>query len=250
MSAQVDRWGSLSDVGAAVWRVVGVPFRVQTYKNLLYLGLAFPLGLVYFVVLVSGFATSAALLVVLVGAPLLVFMLAATTGIARFEAVLADGLLPFDVETRSGTVAPSDDIVAYVKDLLTDIGTYVSLLYVASKFVVGLVSFVAMTVLGAVSLSMLAAPLLYDGPARYGFFFPEPVTINPRFEVVMDLWSVTVSPVIELTTWQVTTMGEALVFSAMGVVALVVGLHLLNAFAWLLGYVTTRTFEYARVLEL
>jgi hypothetical protein len=76
------------------------------------------------------------------------------------------------------------------------------------------------------------------------------VTINPRLEVVMDLWSVTVSPVIELTTWQVTTMGEALVFSAMGVVALVVGLHLLNAFAWLLGYVTMRTFEYARVLEL
>jgi hypothetical protein len=102
----------------------------------------------------------------------------------------------------------------------------------------------------AVVVTVLVVGGAFREQVACGFFFPEPVTINPRLEVVMDLWSVTVSPVIELTTWQVTTMGEALVFSAMGVVALVVGLHLLNAFAWLLGYVTMRTFEYARVLVL
>jgi hypothetical protein len=44
----------------------------QTLLNLVYLVLAFPLGIAYFVILVTAISTSAGLLITIVGAPLFI----------------------------------------------------------------------------------------------------------------------------------------------------------------------------------
>lgn len=48
------------------------PFRRQTWANILYLALSFPLGVAYFTVLVTVIATGGGMAVTLVGIPLLV----------------------------------------------------------------------------------------------------------------------------------------------------------------------------------
>ena len=65
----------------------------QTYLNLAYLLLAFPLGIIYFVFLVTGFSLGFGLIVTFLGIPILLGMLAATWGIAAFERQLANQLL-------------------------------------------------------------------------------------------------------------------------------------------------------------
>lgn len=91
-----------SDTGvtATLRRGLTAPFREQTYRNLLYLALAFPLGLAYFVGFVTGTALGVGLFITWVGLPILALTLAATTAVAGFEARLGAtataGLLSVD----------------------------------------------------------------------------------------------------------------------------------------------------------
>ncbi len=62
--------------------IFGVYFRPQTYLNLLYLLLAFPLGLAYFVFLVTGLSLGFGLIITLAGIPILVLMLVAIWALA------------------------------------------------------------------------------------------------------------------------------------------------------------------------
>lgn len=83
--------------------VLGVVAEAQTYRNLLYLILAFPLGVLYYVALTIGFAFGAVLTVFLVGLAVLVGTVLGTRVLARFERWLANTLLPV-------TIRPTDDV--------------------------------------------------------------------------------------------------------------------------------------------
>ena len=75
----------------------------QSYLNLLYLLLAFPLGIAYFVFVVTGLSLSVGLLIVWVGIPLLLGLLAASIGLASFERLLARQLLGVEIRgARNG----------------------------------------------------------------------------------------------------------------------------------------------------
>jgi hypothetical protein len=85
---------------------------------------------------------------------------------------------------------------------------------VLSKFVFGIVSFVALMITVTVSALMIAAPLVYDEPGTTIGFLRE--------------WSVaqySVGP------WVVDTLPEALAVAAGGVVFLILALNLLNGLA-------------------
>ena len=71
----------------ALRQIFGAPFRLRTYKNLLYLTLAMPLGLAYFVFLIVGLALGFGLTLIWIGLPLLALVFAATLQIATQEAV-------------------------------------------------------------------------------------------------------------------------------------------------------------------
>lgn len=203
-------------VGEALRGFLAVPFDAQTYRNLAYLLLAFPLGVGYFVGLSVGLSTGLGLAVTLVGLPLLVLTVAAAAGAAGFEAKLASWLVGVDATPPSAlsgldrSLDSVDDLLAATKRLLTTPSTWTGVLLLVLKFAFGIVAFTALVTAGAVVTALLAAPLVYDAPG---------VTYNVG-AVAVD------------------TLPEALAVAGGGVLAALVSLHLLNALAKL-GGVTT-----------
>ena len=212
-----------STLSTTIRRSLGAPLQVQTYKNLLYLALAFPLGLVYFVGLVFGVALGIGLLITWIGLPILLVTLFAATAVAGLEAVLArylggvnasvpTFLAEFDVS--GGLAFPGNGFVDAVKQLVTARTTWTSVVLVLAKFGFGLLSFVALSVSGAVTGAFLAAPFIYDDP-----------------DVVLGISGMVVDGDYTVDPWVVDTFPEALVASVVGVVFLFVALNLLNSLA-------------------
>jgi hypothetical protein len=81
--------------------VIGSPLsavgRFQTYVNALYLLLSFPLGVFYFVFLVTGLSLGFGLLVVWIGVPILIMVLAGSWVLCRFEQEVTNRMLQLDI---------------------------------------------------------------------------------------------------------------------------------------------------------
>jgi len=71
-SRQRSRRGESKEWHSPAARFFSVFTELQTLLNLVYLLLAFPLGIAYFVILVTAISTSAGLLITIVGAPLFI----------------------------------------------------------------------------------------------------------------------------------------------------------------------------------
>lgn len=186
--------------------VVGVVVDAQTYRNLLYLLLAFPLGIAYYVLLVTGFALGIGLSVLFVGLGILLVTVIGLRYIASFERWLANTLL--DVE-----ISPSDDIgngdgglFDTVKRYLQAPSTWRGLGFVALKFWIGILSFILLVTFLGTALELLLVPL-----------YPEGV-----FDIQVANWEVARS---------IETPAQRAVAAPAGAALVFVALHLLNAFA-------------------
>jgi Flp pilus assembly protein TadB len=71
-------------------QTLGSVIRRQTYRNLLYLLLALPLGILYFVLLATGLALGIGLVITLLGIPLLIAVVVGSHRLASFERGLAN----------------------------------------------------------------------------------------------------------------------------------------------------------------
>lgn len=215
----------------------GVVARGQTYRNLLYLLLTFPLGLFYFTFLITGFSVSAGLIVVLIGIPLLISMLVVVNLLAHGERWLAVQLLGVNIPApeRSQSESP-EGIQERLTDIFVDRWTWKGLVYLLIKFVTGLVWFILIVTLLSFAFSLLLAPLYYDTPGGS-------ITL-PWASITADVWiakltgaiygsfvSITINTSIE----GVDTLGEALVVSIIGFVILFTSLHILNGAARIAG---------------
>lgn len=221
-----------SGVGGALRRFAAAPVRSQTYKNLLYLALAFPLGLIYFVGVVTGAALGVGLLITLIGLPILVLTVAGTTLAAGFEATLVSRLVGVDAalpavlrefDAGDSVVLPGDGFLDGVGRLLTAPSTWTGAVLVLSKFALGIASFVALVTTGAVGAAALAAPFAYDDPS-----------------VTVSLWGETTSTAYTVGPWVVDSLIGALAVAVGGLVFVVVALNALNLFARLQGEYTAR----------
>jgi len=219
--------------------VLGVPFRLQTYRNLLYLALAFPLGIVYFVLLSVGLSLGVVLAITVVGIPLLLVVLALATGLAAVERELTALLLGVDIESSGSpvlepTAADSTlgSLLERAKLLVTDLGTWKAVVYLGSKLFVGVASFTLIMTLLTTSVSMLVVPFVYDQPGVYvGFVTDAPIRLHPSLYVAWRQLLVGVETVVHVGSWQVTTLSQALAVAAVGVGLGVVSLHILNGLA-------------------
>ncbi|MEY7850381.1 sensor domain-containing protein [Natrarchaeobius sp. A-rgal3] len=230
---------SIGRVGTVFRSIVASPFRPQTYRNLLYLLLVFPLGTVYFVFLVAGLSLGVGLSITLVGIPILLFVLLASHGFAAFERELARRLLGVDIVSPSYAFLEDRDATARVRALVLGRETYAAVGYLASKFVVGIGAFVLVTLLFSIVIALLAMPLYYDQPnAQVGLVLEEPVQFTSSIQLPWDGLLVGLEIGLSIVSWEVTSFADALAFSAVGVVALVVSLAICNAVAWLLGQYT------------
>lgn len=192
--------------------ILGVVADKQTYKNLLYLLLAFPLGLFYYTFLTIGLTVGAVLTIVAVGVGIVFLTVLCARVVAEFERKLANALLdteiraPADIEDVTGKWAKAR---AYIEAE----STWRSLGYLAVKFWVGIFGFVLVVVLLGSAIELLTAPL--DSTIVFG-------TVNSQ-EIA----------------WSVDTVPEMLLAVPLGAVLAILSLHVINGFA----YVTARIAE-------
>jgi len=201
--------------------VLAAPLRRQTYGNIAYLALAAVLGQLYFVGFVTGASLGIGLLITLLGLPILVGTLAATTGVASFEARLAGLLVGVDIpepefisktSVRDGLVLPGDGFLDAVVSLVKARSTWLSVVLVAVKFVFSIVSLVVLPTLLAISAALLATPFVYEGQF-----------VGLGSEITVGAYRV--------GPWVVETLPEALAVAGGGVVFVIVAANLLNALA-------------------
>ena len=218
------------DFSRVLGRVLRAPVRLQTYLNLCYLVLMFLLGVVYFTVLVTGFTTGVALVIVGIGIPILVLVLALAVGLAGLERTLVRVLLRVDVPTPA--VETEDDLWGRVKHLVTDLRTWKAVAYLLSEFVYGSLVVGLIGSVVATGGSFLFAPVYYTwapvvayGPIRTG-----KLTLDVLFGWNNLLVGLTTT--FQIGSWQIETLPGALLVAGLGIVLLLVSLSLANAFAW------------------
>jgi signal transduction histidine kinase len=182
-------------------RLVRGALRPQTLLNLLYLLVAFPLGVAYLVVIVVGASIGAALAVVLVGLGVLLATLIATRGMAAIERGAARALLGVEIarpEDASG-LKPLRRVGRWLRDPVT----WKGLVFVALKAPLGAVTLLLVALSGFVSLVFLFSPLI--------------VLITP----------------VTVFGWIVESPLTALPLAVVGVPAVLLSLLLYNGLAWL-----------------
>ncbi|MFC7057949.1 sensor domain-containing protein [Halovenus salina] len=149
--------------GSLLSDVFGVVADAQSYKNIAYLFLAFPLGLFYFVLLTVGFSLGLGLSVLLVGLVILLATVIGLRAIAAFERRLANSLLDVDIADPDDVDVRGDSIVETGKAYLRAASTWRGLGFVFLKFWVGILSFVLLVSFLGAAVDLVLAPVAPDG---------------------------------------------------------------------------------------
>src|SRR5215218_7245056 len=189
---------------ASLARFARVAREPQSYRNLLYLVLALPLGIAYVAILVAGLSAGAGLAVILVGLVVLLATLFALRAMAAVERMLARRLL------RIAIHPPIEGGIDFswrqrVQLWLRDPVTWKSVVYLLGKLPMGLVAFAAIVFLGLTSLVLIFAPVL-----------------------------VAFTPVI-FFGWEIDNPVAAIAAVPVGVLLFLCCLHVFNGLAWLYG---------------
>jgi hypothetical protein len=191
--------------------VFGVAFRGRTYANILYLFLAFPLGLVYFVFLAVGISLGIGLYILLIGLPLLVLTLLAWRQFIKLEQFQSRRLLGAKMEPEPILRWSSDQNAwRWFRSRLSSPVTWKGLAYLFLKFPLGLLAFVLLVVMGVVSLVFISIPFIYQH-------------VNIEMGHSIDL-----------------TMPQALVFMVLGMSLGLFSLHIWNGLAFVFKWLSER----------
>jgi len=209
------------------------PLRRQTYLNLLYLLLAVPLGGFYIVFLIGGLSLGITLSILLVGVPILLFVLGTSHVFAAFERATARRLLGVEISSPGYPFLEHDDELERLRALVFGIGTYMAICFLATKSLVGAVALVLLTTLVAPAVALLLTPLYYtrtDIGLVAAAIDLAPFPWLPWHELLAGLEFVLV-----VTESEVSSLPQALVVSVVGFGVLLVSLTICNAFARLVG---------------
>ena len=182
------------------------------FPNLVYLLLALPLGILYFVILVTGYALGAGLIITLVGIPILVTMIFVTYLLGDLDRAMTSKLLGVKIAKPEAKPAKDDSARSILVTQLRSLEFWKEFIYLLLKMPLGVVAFTVTIVLISLSLGLIAAPFI--------------LTYLPQAQ--MMLWQ----------GFVVDTMQEALVTSGVGVILGVISVLLINGFASALGSIS------------
>jgi len=144
---------------------------IQSYLNILYLLLAFPLGLLYFIIFIVGFSLGIGLLIIWIGIFILAGVVMLSWAFAHFERQLAIALLHIELPAGQIPKSTSPRIWERIRSYLINPDTWKGLAFLFLKFPLGLLSFVTTVVSLAVSLGLIFAPFTYQNEAiHWGYF--------------------------------------------------------------------------------
>jgi hypothetical protein len=191
------------------FRVIGSG---QSYLNLIYLLVAFPLGIIYFTFLASGLSLGISLSIIWVGIPILLLVGAGWWALASFERFIAIHILNEDISEMWRPSNGDSGIWARFKDYFINPGTWKSLLYLFLKFPLGIATFVILITLISLTLAFLTMPFTYKflSEIQVGVFFS-----------------------LGLPVWHIEGMSDALLGALIGLILWPVTLHVTNGLAWL-----------------
>lgn len=195
----------------ALVRFLKVVSSGQSYLNLIYSLASFPLGIFYFVFLVSGLSTGLSLAIIWIGIPILFLVGVIWWQLARFERSLAITLLKEDVPMMIGPKKDDARIWIRIKEYFVNPVTWKSLLYLFLKFPLGMATFVIVVSLVSFTLSFLTMPLTFRllGNFQIGLFTHP----NQSLWIIDSLRDALLAAVIGLFLWPIT-------------------LHVTNGIAW------------------
>lgn len=146
---------------STVDRIFGTVIDPQTWRNLLYLILSFPLGLVYFVTVITLLSVGVGTLVIIVGMPILILTFALIRVYVAGERVLLRSLLDAVVPAAPPVRRPPG-LVDRMMSYLGDAQLWKGLVYLLIHFVFGVASFALVMALIPASIGLLVAPLTYS----------------------------------------------------------------------------------------
>ena len=133
----------------------------RTYLRIVYLLLAFPLGILYFTVILTGLSVGLGLAIVIVGFLVLILTLLVWLVFARVERELAIHLLGAHIRPM---FVPDPTPLSMWQRLLRTLGdpvTWKSLTYLLIEFPFGIFSFTVVVTLVSISLSLVLYPVIY-----------------------------------------------------------------------------------------
>ena len=184
-------------------RIFGPLVQARTYRHLVYFALAFPLGIVYFVLMITGLSVGAALAILVVGFFILALTLALARGLSQLERRLTGALLDARFEPWPAR-APG------IRTTLTDRRNWGRVFYLLLRFPIGVAGFVS-SIMFLAAIAMIAAPLLYD--VLPGMVMGERIQTSEQALLVslfgfvlLLIWAHVINGLASLTRW----MAEAL----------------------------------------
>ncbi len=142
--------------------------RTITYSRLAYLFLGLPLGIAYFVFLVTALSVSGSLAIFIIGLPLLAASVLAWRALARFERNLATRFLGVTVADPPDVLAAGGSVYQKTKAVLTDSATWRGLLWLLLRFPLGIIGFVIAVLATAPVLALIVIPLSMASAADAG----------------------------------------------------------------------------------
>jgi signal transduction histidine kinase len=189
---------------APLVRFVSVAGDPQSYRNLLYLALALPLGAAYVTVIAVGLAAGVGLAVIVIGLALLLATLFAVRAMAAVERLLSRTLLRIAIHPPiEGGIGLSwrQRVQLWLRDPVT----WKSLVYLLAKLPMGIIAATLIGVIGFFSVVLTFAPII-----------------------------VAFVPVI-FFGWEISNPVVALIGMPLGILLFLGGLHLFNGLAWIYG---------------
>ncbi len=143
----------------------------KMYSTLLYLFLAFPLGLAYFILLVVGFSLGFSLLIIWVGLIILALLFPAIWLIISFERLQTTHLLGIEIPVSQPNNDENSAIWQKIKSFLTDPDIWKGVLFILLKFPIGIFSFVVLVTGIALLFSMIFSPIIIPfSSINFGFW--------------------------------------------------------------------------------
>ncbi len=149
-------------------------FNSQTWQNIAYLFIAFPTGLLYFILMIIGFSLGASLVVIGVG---LFILLATGIGIlaaGEFERKLANEFLDAQIPPPPSAARNPDSLLESIK-VMFSVSMIRVTLYLFTKFFFGIFALVTAIVAVAVPASMILTPLLYTFNSADVYTYPQKI---------------------------------------------------------------------------
>ena len=182
--------------------------------NLIYLLLSLPIGILYFVVLITGFSLGAGLLITLIGIPILVAMIFVTYILGDLDRKMTSLLLGVNIAKPEARPSNDDSARAILVAQVKSLQFWKELGYLLLKMPLGVISFTISIVLVAVSLAFIAAPFI--------------LTYAPYAQ--MQLWN----------GFEIDTMQRAVVTSVVGLGLGAISVVLINGYAKFMGAISVR----------